>query len=260
MEAFKLTGKVLIVTGGTGHLGRATCAAIAAAGGQVAVCSTRQERAEELATHLSDRHGVRAAGFELDLKQQSSINACAANVQQHFGRIDGLVNNAYFGASNNFASMTPQEWNEGLEGAATTPMFMMQACLPSIIEAEGSIVNVSSMYGMVSPDPRMYEGTDFGTNPANYGAGKAALLQLTRYAAVHLAPENVRVNAVSPGPFPNEEVQKNALFVKRLEERVPLRRIGEPEEVGNAIVFLTSEAASFITGHNLVVDGGWTIW
>ena len=115
------------------------------------------------------------------------------------------------------------------------------------------------MYGIVSPNPVIYDGTDYA-NPVNYGAGKAALLQLTRFAAVHLAGKGVRVNAISPGPFPSPAVQRNTTFIKRLEEKVPLGRIGQPEELKGAVVFLASDAASYITGHNLVVDGGWTIW
>jgi len=139
-------------------------------------------------------------------------------------------------------------------------MIMIQACLPYLKKTEGSIVNISSMYGMVAPDPVMYEGTPFPPNPPNYGAGKAALIQLTRYAAVQLAEDNVRVNSISPGSFPDESVQEEDNFVERLEKRVPLGRIGQPKEVGNAVAFLVSPASSYITGHNLVVDGGWTVW
>ena len=124
----------------------------------------------------------------------------------------------------------------------------------------GSIVNVSSMYGMVSPQPSLYAEHERFHNPPGYGAAKAGLLQFTRYAATHLAAKGIRVNALSPGAFPSPQVQRSEGFVRALEQRVPLGRIGQPEELGGAVVFLLSDASSYMTGHNLVVDGGWTTW
>jgi gluconate 5-dehydrogenase len=123
----------------------------------------------------------------------------------------------------------------------------------------GSIINIASMYGIVSPNPALYRGTEF-FNPANYGSGKAAIIQFSRYTACFFAKYGIRVNAISPGAFPNQKVQKDQIFLERLCEKVPLGRIGQPEELKGAVVFLASRAASYITGINLVVDGGWTAW
>ena len=115
------------------------------------------------------------------------------------------------------------------------------------------------MYGSVSPDPSMYGESGFD-NPPNYGAGKAAIIQFTRYAACHLSPFGIRVNSISPGPFPNETVQENVSFISKLNEKVPLKRFGKPEELKGAVILLASNAASYITGANIPVDGGWTAW
>jgi NAD(P)-dependent dehydrogenase (short-subunit alcohol dehydrogenase family) len=124
----------------------------------------------------------------------------------------------------------------------------------------GSIVLFSSMYGSVSPDPRLYEAP-MNPNPVEYGVGKAGIQQLARYLAVHYGPRGVRCNAISPGPFPNPAVQAaQPAFIDRLAQKVPLGRVGQSSEIAGAVVFLLSDAASFITGQNLAVDGGWTIW
>jgi gluconate 5-dehydrogenase len=125
---------------------------------------------------------------------------------------------------------------------------------------KGSIVNIASMYGIVSPDFRAYENDADLLNPPNYGAAKAGIIQLTRYYAVYFAKDDIRVNCVSPGAFPSYDIKKRQNFIKKLSDRIPIGRIGNPEELGGAVVFLSSEASSYITGQNLVVDGGWTAW
>jgi gluconate 5-dehydrogenase len=124
---------------------------------------------------------------------------------------------------------------------------------------QGVIINISSMYGIVSPDPRIYGDSGYN-NPPDYGAGKAGIIQFTKYAACHLAAKGIRVNAVSPGPFPGAEVQKNEAFITNLKNKVPLGRIGQPADLKGVVVFLASDASSYITGQNIIVDGGWTVW
>ena len=260
MTLFSLRGKTVLITGGTGHLGTAFCHGLAEAGAAVALTSTTQAKADALATQLTAQYGTEARGYKLDLRDEESLRALPAQVVSDLGRLDGLVNNAYFGATAPLETMTTDEWRLGLDGASTSAFALMQACYPHLVKTEGSVVNVGSMYGLVSPDPGMYAGTGLGVNPANYGAGKAALLQLTRYAAVAWAERPVRVNAISPGTFPPPAIAQKAVLNERLRDKVPMKRTGRPEELQGALIFLLSDAASYVTGHNLVVDGGWTLW
>src|SRR5699024_8936918 len=124
---------------------------------------------------------------------------------------------------------------------------------------KGCIVDIGSMYGMVSPDPAIY-GESGANNPANYGAGKSGVLQFTRYCAGHLAEKGIRVNSISPGPFPNPSTQTDEDFLRKLANKTMLKRVGKQHEIVGPIILLSSDAGSFITGENIVVDGGWTAW
>jgi NAD(P)-dependent dehydrogenase (short-subunit alcohol dehydrogenase family) len=174
-----------------------------------------------------------------------------------------LVNNAHAGRSGSFASATPADFASAVAQSAAAAHALITAALPLLraAAADGSpsVINVASMYGMVSPDPRNYAAAAL-ENPPDYGAAKAGLLQLTRHAATHLAPDGVRVNAISPGPFPAAAPDDDPELIERLARRVPLGRVGRPEELRTAVLFLASPASTFVTGANIVVDGGWTAW
>ncbi|MBA7689003.1 3-oxoacyl-[acyl-carrier-protein] reductase FabG [subsurface metagenome] len=260
MELFSLKDKVAIVTGGTGHLGSAISEGLAEAGANVVIASRKKDRCRELAEALSKKHKIRAIGTALDIRSMDAVRDCMRKVNGEMGAIDILINNAAFSKQGNIETMAEQDWLEGIDGTINSVFRCTQAVVP-YMEAEkyGVIINISSMYGVVSPDPRIYGDSGYD-NPPNYGAGKAAILQFTRYAACHLAAKGIRVNAISPGPFPNPEVQRNQWFISNLEKKVPLGRIGQPYELKGAVVFLASEASSYITGQNIVVDGGWTAW
>jgi len=254
---FNLNGQTIIVTGATGYLGRAICKGLAKQGANIAVCSTSQSSADDLATKLNATFGIKGMGYQLDLQEIDRITDIVGEIAQDFGKINCLINNAYFGDKCTVQDVTLENWNNGLDGTITSAVFMVRECINYLERTKGNIINIASMYGIVSPDPDIYVSQD--PSPMNYGIGKAAMIQYTKYAAVHLASKNIRVNAISPGPFPNKKVQKNRSFVRKLCEKVPLNRIGQPHEIVGPVVFLASNEASYITGHNLVVDGGWTI-
>lgn len=174
----------------------------------------------------------------------------------------GWINNAYSGSGGRLLEVTREQAEMSIAGGLTNVLMATQRVAAHMVAAgtRGSIVNVSSMYGIVSPDPGVYTDYPSFHNPPAYGAAKAGMIQLSRYAACDLGAHGVRVNSLSPGPFPSPPVQAEEGFIRALDAKVPLGRIGRPEELGGAAVFLISDAASYVTGHNLVVDGGWTAW
>ncbi len=259
MEQFRLKGKVAVITGGAGHLGKAMSEGLAEAGAKVVIASRDVEKCKKLATTLVKKYKVKAMGTAIDIRSMAAVKKCMAAVNREMGAIDILINNAAYGKGM-FLTMSEADWLEGIDGTINGVFRCTQAALPYMeAQKHGVIINISSMYGIVSPDPRMYGDSGYD-NPPNYGAGKAAILEFTRYSACYLADKGIRVNAITPGPFPSPEVQKNKKFISKLKEKNPLGRIGHPDDLKGAVVFLASEASSYITGQNIVVDGGWTVW
>ena len=261
---FRLDGKVCLVTGGAGHLGAAMSMALAEAGGHVCILGRTQATLAKLVKSLTDR-GLSAEAVASDVTMAEDIKSLVADLKKRHGRLDVLINNAHAGRAGVMTDSKASDYVNAIEIAVAAAAELVNAAHPLLRQAvqangDASVINISSMYGLVSPDPRVY-GQSGMNNPPHYGAAKAALLQYTRYAAVHLAPEGIRVNAISPGPFPPESVQqRDPTFAAALTQKVPLGRLGKPEDLGGAAVFLASSASRFVTGANLPVDGGWTAW
>jgi NAD(P)-dependent dehydrogenase (short-subunit alcohol dehydrogenase family) len=251
-----LRDKRILLTGASGHLGRATAIAISEAGGSLILSGRNLGRLEDVGRRLT-------TPVEYLVMDASDPEACRKAIKAQLdGPLHGLVNNAYSGTGGTVQTAQPDDFRDSYEIGMVTPQVIIQTCLPhlKLAKRKASIVNIGSMYGHVSPDTRLYE-TDAGTNPPFYGAMKAALTQYTRYAACELGPLGIRVNSVSPGPFPSDQVQtQNPAFIEALADRVPLGRIGHASEVGGPVVFLLSDAASYINGADIRVDGGWTQW
>jgi NAD(P)-dependent dehydrogenase (short-subunit alcohol dehydrogenase family) len=257
---FSLAGRGVVVTGGGGHIGGAIALAASAAGAIVVVGGRHLEPLEAVVRSAAQLElQGRVVAVVADVAEARGLEALLDRVGAEAGSIDGWVNNAYTGPMASFDRGTRSDFEASLAAGLTNPMLATQAAAARM-GAGGSIVNIGSMYGIVSPQPRAYGAHPEFHSPPAYGAAKAGLIQFTRYAAVHLAPKGVRVNAISPGPFPSPVVQKSADFITELDARVPLGRIGTPEELGPPAVFLLSDASSYVTGHNLIVDGGWTAW
>lgn len=262
MEMFSLEGNTAIVTGGSGHLGSAMSEALAEAGANVVIASRNEKKCSDLAQSLNENYGIKSIGLELDISSRKMIRDCFKKACEMMGSINILINNAAFVANEDSEWTKQKHWERGIEGTIGGVFVCTQEILQYFDHDRNgysSIINIASMYGLVSPDPNIY-GDSGLDNPPIYGAGKAAIIQFTRYTACHLASLGVRVNCISPGPFPNPEIQNNHMFISNLERKVPLGRIGQPHELKGAVVFLASRASSYITGHNLVVDGGWTAW
>ena len=259
-DLFSLNNKVAIVTGGAGHLGYSISDALAECGCMVFMVSRHISEDNEKVVRLRQRFKERIRTARMDVGSTMSIRMMYEQIVAEYEKIDILVNNAYFGDPGSLEGMTEEKWNKGIEGSINSVFRCTKEIIPTMKKLfSGSIINIASMYGTVSPNPDIYGDSGFD-NPPNYGAGKAAIIQFTRYAACHLAKYGIRVNAVSPGPFPNEEVQKNKEFIANLKQKVPMKRFGQPSEIKGVIALLASDASSFITGANIPVDGGWTVW
>jgi gluconate 5-dehydrogenase len=256
-ELFDLQPRVALVTGGAGHLGSAISEALAEAGATVVIASRNLANCRKLARRIRGWNGS-ALALKVDVTGNSSVKNCIARIRKRCGRLDVLVNNALAKAVTTPRRTEPKDFTATLEGSLTSAYRVTRAALPLLRKSPtASVINVSTMYAMVAPDPETYRGTKF-FSAIGYGEAKAGMLQLTRRLAADLGPEGVRVNAISPGPFPHPGTQKSRVFMRRLARRCVLGRIGRPTEMKGAALFLASDASSFVTGHNLVVDGGWT--
>jgi NAD(P)-dependent dehydrogenase (short-subunit alcohol dehydrogenase family) len=259
-----LTGQVALVTGGAGILGRRFCAALAGAGAQVAVVDLFGAAADEVAAGI----GPGAAGFACDVADPDSVKACVAAIMARFGRIDVLVNNAATKTADVRAFFEPFEtysldtWREVM-GVNIDGMFLMaQAVGREMLTAgSGRIIQTASIYGLVGPDSRIYEGSDYLGGPINtpavYSASKAAVVGLTRWLATHWADKGIRVNCLVPGGVSSGQ---NGVFEQRYSARVPMGRMARADEMTAPLLFLASDASSYVTGQVLAVDGGWTAW
>jgi NAD(P)-dependent dehydrogenase (short-subunit alcohol dehydrogenase family) len=257
-----LEGLGVGVTGGGGHLGAALVVGLARAGARVVACgrseaALRATRVGAEAAGVAERVGIEVA----DVSRAEDVERVLDRIEKEAGSVAGWVNNAYGAPAAGLFELDRERAGAALASGVLDPMLATLAAARRMrARGSGAIVNVASMYGIVSPQPATYRAHPQWHNPPAYGAAKAALIQFTRYAACHLGPLGIRVNCVSPGPFPRDEIRADAAFVAELAARTPLGRVGDAEELVGPVAFLLSPASSYVTGHNLVVDGGWTAW
>ena len=260
-ELLNLRGRVALITGGAGHIGSAIGDALAELGASIAVLDMGD--CEAAAKRLRDGYGVDTLAVPVDLNDEAPVRAAPETVVGQLGRLDILVNCAGFGRAAKlegwvtpFEQQSADTWRKALEINLTASFVLTQACTEALrASGHGSVINISSIYGMVGPDMRLYEGSDRG-NPAAYAASKGGLLQMTRWLATVLAPE-IRVNAITPGGVWRSQPQD---FLDRYNYRTPLGRMATEEDLKGAAAYLASDLSAYVTGHNLVVDGGWTAW
>ena len=271
-DIFGLEGKVAIVTGGAGMLGSEYCRAFAEAAAHVVVADLRGGDAKECANEINAEGYAKAIAVETDVTDKFSVQQMVARTFAEFGRIDILVNNAALDPkfdtahadkhTNSFEDYPLELWNQSL-GVDLTGIFLCAQAAGNVMleQHSGVIINICSTYGVVGPDQRLYERDDTTLprtyKPITYSVTKSAVLGFTRYLATYWAGKNIRVNALTLGGVFNGHADE---FVRRYSYRTPLGRMAERSEYCGALLFVASDASSYMTGSNLVVDGGWTAW
>jgi NAD(P)-dependent dehydrogenase (short-subunit alcohol dehydrogenase family) len=259
-ELFSLAGKVAVVTGASGWLGSMMSQALAEAGAKVALADQNTENINNLADKFRE-NGLDGIGFVADLMREDSIAKTMKSIYEQCGRIDILVNSAHAPCvQKEYEDLSLEEIEAGYRNAAACVIAAKHAGVYMRKVGGGSIINISSKAGVVTGNPKLSEGLP-PYLPITYEAEKAALIHMTRHMAVRSAKDDIRVNCISPGAFPGDHVKKQCFeLIKRFSDQTPMGRVGELWELKGIVVFLASQASSFITGQNILVDGGWTIW
>jgi len=271
-EKFNLTGCVAVVTGGVGLLGTEFCRTLAEAGAAVAVVDLKESASQETADTLT-KSGYQSLAVPADITKPDSVNSMVETVVSTFGRLDILVNSAAldpkFDPDAIKKGITPgafedyplDQWNAALNVNLTGMFLVTQACAKQMLmqDKKGSIINICSTYGLNGPDQRIYvkDGERVAFKPVYYTVTKAGVLGFTKYLAAYYAETEIRVNALTPGGVFNNHEE---YFVQNYSAKTIIGRMAKKDEMNGALLFLASDASSYMTGNNLIVDGGWTAW
>jgi len=269
---FDLTGRVAVVTGGVGLLGAEFCRTLAEAGASIAVVDLNASASQGTADTLT-KNGFNTLAVPTDITQPDSVNAMVEKVTSEFGRLDILVNSAALDpkfdpdaakkgiAPGAFEDYPLDQWNAALNVNLTGMFLVTQACVKQMIaqKKKGSIINICSTYGLNGPDQRIYikDGERVAFKPVYYTVTKAGVMGFTKYLAAYYAGTDIRVNALTPGGVYNNH---DEYFVKNYSAKTIMGRMANKDEMNGALLFLASDASSYMTGNNVVVDGGWTAW
>lgn len=254
---FNLDGRVAVVTGGAGLIGFALANGLASFGAHTFIADINEEIAEKRAFELTQK-GLQSSAIVIDTSDVSSVSEGIKRILSKAGSLDVWVNSAYPKSKDwglRFEKVSIDSWRSAIDGQMTSYcMCSREAAEAMRPQKRGSVINLGSTYGMVGPDFSIYEGTDL-TMPAAYAAIKGGIINFTRYLASYYGKDGIRFNCISPGGVENNQA---APFVERYIEKTVLGRMARPEDMAGAAVYLASDASSYVTGHNLVVDGGWT--
>jgi NAD(P)-dependent dehydrogenase (short-subunit alcohol dehydrogenase family) len=262
-ELMSLDGRVALITGGAGHIGRAFAATLLECGAEVILLDYNKCKLQEVKDQFCEKFEGRVHCYEINLENETEVKKITQFVGDQFGHIEIVVNNAGFVGENKlegwvvpFEQQSTLTWRRAMEVNLTAPFEIVQSLTPFLKKnKKGSIINIGSHYGIVGPDMRIYDGTTMG-NPAAYSASKGGLIQLTRWLSTVLAPD-IRVNSITPGGVARTQPEN---FKKEYVFRVPLQRMASEEDYKGALIYLASDLSQYMTGQNLIVDGGWTAW
>jgi len=266
---FDLRGKVAVVTGGAGILGQHFCAGLAESGAHVAVVDLHADKAEERAQVLTERYGVKSTGYGCDVSDLISVQTMVTDVLAAYGEINILHNNAAGKSDDLDAFFAPfeeyslEQWRK-IMAVNIDGMFLVAQAIGKQMVAQGkggSIIQTASIYGLMAPDHRIYEGSFYLgrqiNTPAVYSTSKAAVIGLSKHLATYWAEKGIRINTLTPG---GTESGQNDEFKRRYAARIPLGRMADANEMVGALLYLASDASSYVTGQNIIVDGGLDCW
>lgn len=262
MKLFDLKNKIIIVTGGAGYFGKPICLALAQSGATVIIASRSKSKCQKYASELIARN-YKAIGMALDLADEHSILNLVKKVHDKYKRIDVLINNAVSREGfKNLEEINKNEWENAQKINSTGMMLLTQSVIKLMkVQKSGNIINISSIQGSVGPNFPVYGNTGM-TSPVNYTYDKWAIVGFTKYLANYYGKYNIRANCISPGGYgPGvAEIEGNGEFVENYKRLTPLGRFANDDDIKGPIIFLASDASAYVTGHNLMVDGGWTSW
>ncbi len=259
-KLFSLENKIVIITGGYSHLGSSMSKALASFGANVVLIGRNEQALRDFVNQYQSQGCNRFEYFVCDVTREEDFQKVIEKVLSIHGTIDVLINSAYSGKREKFEDLTKSAWNDGLEHALTHYFTCIKAVSPVMLKAcSGSIINIASLFSYLAPDQRMY--LDLKNNPPiHYAVSKGGILQMTRYLATLWADKGIRVNAISPGWFPKKRGPERPDYMHEITSRIPMGRIGQPDDLAGIAVYLASEASSYVTGQNFIVDGGYSVW
>ena len=260
LKYFNLKGYKAFVTGAGGYIGQEISMSLAEAGAFVFLNGRKMFKLKSIQKKIKNK-GLKSEICCFDINNEKKVKKFFNTQNQ----INIIVNNAHSGEITNFKIFKKKNFDNAFDLSVNSVARIVNYARKSLIngaknKGSSSVINISSIYGVVSPDPNIYGNSNLNS-PIYYGCSKAAMIQYTKYAAVHLAKDNIRVNAVIPGAFPEKKiVKKFPKFYTNLLKKIPIRRVGRPDDIKSTIIFLSSNSSSYITGSNIFVDGGWTAW
>ena len=252
---FLLKGKIAVIAGGAGLIGQSVSLGLAQAGAKVYIADIDKNAGSKL-----EKKNKKLNWIEIDISKVNSINSCIEEIIKREGKIDIWINCAYPRTSDwsiDFEKIKPETLKKNIDIHLIGYFLCCQKVAEQMKKQKrGSIINFSSIYGVVGPDFSIYNGTDMKM-PAGYSVIKGGIITFTKYLATYYAKYNIRANIICTGVIFNNQPKS---FVKKYEEKTPMRKMGKPEDIAGPVIFLASDASSYITGHVLMVDGGWTAW
>lgn len=261
IDMFSLKNKTILVFGGAGYLATPISKSITKAGANLIIADINEARGQALAKELQTQYPdskITAAG-SVDTDNSDAVDGYFQKIKEDFQHLDGMVCAISPKLGGAVDELTPELINKHFK-KHVTPMFILARAARKLMRDSGSIVLFSSMYGSVAPNPDAYI-LPMEPNPIAYGMCKAAINQMVKYLAVTWGMENIRVNAIAPGPFPNPANSVNdQAFIERLARKTPMKRVGKQHEIAGTVIYLLSSESSYVTGQNIAVNGGWNIW